>query len=128
MGLVDPISDLRTHFVPDAEATAAPTAKEDPARDEDHHAIEEMEAEYEGQDVSRDERQRGEYGGPQSYHVILSPSQGRRDEATQLARAVTDADVSPTMEAQFVGGLLHGESSPTKGSSPTETGMSQLDI
>ena len=82
MGLVDPISDLRTHFVPDAEATPAPTAKEDPARDEDRRAIEEMEVEYEGQDVSRDERRRGEYGSPQSYHVILSPSQGRQDEAT----------------------------------------------
>ena len=81
-GLVDPISDLRTHFVPDAEATPAPTAKEDPAGDEDRHAIEEMEAEYEGQDVSQDERRRGEYGGPQSYHVILSPSQGRQNEAT----------------------------------------------
>ena len=128
MGLVDPISDLRTHFVPDAEATPAPTAEEDPAGDEDRCAIEEMEAEYEGQDVSRDERWRGEYGGPQSYHVILSPSQGHQDEATQLAGAVTDADVSPTMEAQLLGGLLHGELSPTKGSSPTETGTSQLDI
>ena len=45
-GLVDPISDLRTHFIPDAKATPAPTAKEDPAGDEDRHAIEEMEAEY----------------------------------------------------------------------------------
>ena len=80
-GLVDPLSDLRTHFIPDAEATPAPTAEEDPARDEDRRAIEEMEAEYEGQDVSRDERQRGEYGGPPSYHVIFSPSQGRQDEA-----------------------------------------------
>ena len=79
---MDPISDLRTHFVPDAEATPAPTTEEDPAGDEDRRAIEEMEAEYEGQDVSRDERQRGEYGGPQSYHIILSPSQGRQDEAT----------------------------------------------
>ena len=84
--------------------------------------------EYEGQDVSQDERQRGEYSGPQSYHIILSPSQGRRDEATQLASVGTDADVSPTMEAQLLGGLLHGESSPTKGSLPTETGMSQLDV
>ena len=81
-GLVDPISDLRTHFVPDAEETPALTAEEDPAGDEDHRAIEEMEAEYEGQDVSRDERRRGEYGGPQSYHIILSPSQGHQDEAT----------------------------------------------
>ena len=84
-GLVDLISDLRTHFVPDAEATPALTAEEDPARDEDRHAIEEMEAEYEGQDVSRDERQRGEYGSPQSYHVIFSSSQGHQNEATQLA-------------------------------------------
>ena len=128
MGLVDPISDLRTHFIPDAEATPALTAEEDPAGDEDHRAIEEMEAEYEGQDVSQDERWRGEYGSPQSYHVILSPSQGHQDEATQLAGAVTDTDVSPTMEAWLLGGLLHGESSPTKGSSPTETGTSQLDI
>ena len=127
-GLVDPISDLRTHFVPDAEATPAPTAEEDPAGDEDRRAIEEMEAEYEGQDVSRDERRRGEYGGPQSYHVILSSSQGHQDEATQLAGAVTDADVSPTTEARLLGGLLHGESSPAKGSLPTETGTSQLDI
>ena len=81
-GLVDPISDLRTHFIPDAEATPALITKEDPARDEDRHAIEEMETEYEGQDVSRDERRRGEYGGPQSYHIILSPSQGHQDEAT----------------------------------------------
>ena len=58
MGLVDPISDLRTHFVPDAEATPAPTAEEDPAGDEDRRAIEEMEVEYEGQDMSRDERWR----------------------------------------------------------------------
>ena len=123
-GLVDPISDLRTHFVPDAEATPAPTAEEDPAGDEDRRAIEEMEGEYEGQDLSRE----GEYGDPQSYHVILSPSQGRQDEAMQLAGAVTDADVSPTTEAWLLGGLLHGESSPTKGSSPTETGTSQLDI
>ena len=127
-GLVDPISDLRTHFVPDAEATPAPTAEEDPAGDEDRHAIEEMEAEYEGQDVSRDERWRGEYGGPQSYHFILSPFQGHQDEATQLASAVTNADVSPTMEARLLGGLLHGESSPAKGSSPTETGTSKLNI
>ena len=127
-GLVDPISDLRTHFVPDAKATPALTAEEDPAGDEDRRAIEEMEAEYEGQDVSRDERRRGEYGGPQSYHIILSSSQGRQDEATQLAGTVTDADVSPTTEARLLGGLLHGESSPAKGSSPTETGMSQLDI
>ena len=54
----------------------APTAEEDPARDEDRRAIEEMEAEYEGQDVSRDKRRRGEYGGPQSYHIILSPLPG----------------------------------------------------
>ena len=128
MGLVDPISDLRTHFIPDAKATPARTAKEDPAGDEDCRAIEEMEAEYEGQDVSWDERWRGEYGGPQSYHVILSPSQGHQDEATQLASAVTDADVSPTMEARLLGGLLHGESSPTKGSSLMETGTCQLDI
>ena len=114
-GLVDSISDLRTHFVPDAEATPAPTAEEDPAGDEDRCAIEEMEAEYEGQDVSRDERQRGEYGGPQSYHVILSSSQGHQDEATQLAGAVTDADVSPTTEARLLGGLLHGESHPLRG-------------
>ena len=127
-GLVDPISDLRTHFVPDAKATPAPTAEEDPARDEDRRAIEEMEAEYEGQDVSRDERRRGEYGRPQSYHVILSSSQGRQDEAMQLAGAVTNANVSPTTEARLLGGLLHGESSPAKGSSPTETGASQLDI
>ena len=126
--MVDPISDLRTHFVPDAEATPAPTAEEDPAGDEDHRAIEEMEAEYEGQDVSWDERQRGEYSGPQSYHIILSPSQGRQDEATQLAGAVTDADVSPTTEAWLLGGLLHGESSPAKGSSLTGTGTSPLDV
>ena len=63
-GLVDPISDLRTHFVPDAEATPALTTEEDPAGDEDRRAIEEMEAEYEGQDMSRDERWRGEYSGP----------------------------------------------------------------
>ena len=123
-GLVDPISDLRTHFIPDAEATPAPTAKEDPAGDEDRRAIEEMEAEYEGQDVSRDERRRGEYSRPQSYHVILSPSQGRQDEATQLAGMVTNADISPTTEARLLGGLLHGESSPAKGLSPTGTGMS----
>ena len=128
MGLVDPISDLRTHFVPDAEATPAPTAEEDPAGDEDRRAIEEMEAEYEGQDVSRDERRRGEYGGPQSYHVILSPSQGRQDEATQLAGAVTDADISPTTEAQLLGGLLHGELSPAKGSLTMGTGTSPLDV
>ena len=127
-GLVDPISDLRTHFVPDAEATPAPTAEEDPAGDEDCRAIEEMEAEYEGQDVSWNERWRGEYGGPQSYHVILSPSQGHQDEATQLAGTVTDADVSPTTEARLLGGLLHGESSPAKGSSPTGTGTSPLDV
>ena len=127
-GLVDPISDLITHFVPDAEATPAPTAEEDPAGDEDRRAIEEMEAEYEGQDVSQDERRRGEYSSPQSYHVIISPSQGHQNEAMQLASAVTDTDVSPTMEARLLGGLLHGESSPTKGSSPTETGTSQLDI
>ena len=48
MGLVDPISDLRTHFVPDAEATPAPTAEEDPAGDEDRRAIEEMEADMKG--------------------------------------------------------------------------------
>ena len=54
MELVDLISDLRTHFVPDAEATPALTTKEDPAGVEDHRAIEEMEAEYEGQDVSWD--------------------------------------------------------------------------
>ena len=128
MGLVDPISDLRTHFVPDAEATPAPTAEEDPAGHEDRHAIEEMEAEYEGQDVSRDERWRGEHGRPQSYHVILGPSQGRQDEATQLASTVTDADVSPTTEARLLGGLLHGELSPAKGSSPTGTGTSPLDV
>ena len=127
-GLVDPISDLRTHFIPDAEATPALTTKEDPARDEDRRAIEEMEAEYEGQDLSRDERWRGEYGRPQSYHIILSSSQGRQDEATQLAGAVTDADVSPTTEARLLRGLLHGESSPAKGASPTETAASQLDI
>ena len=127
-GLVDPISDLRTHFVPDAEAAPAPMAEEDPAGDEDCRAIEEMEAEYEGQDVSRDERQRREYGSPQSCHVILSPSQGRQNEATQLASSVTDTDVSPMTEARLLGGLLHGESSPTKGSSPTETGTSQLNI
>ena len=125
---MDPISDLRTHFVPDTEATPAPTAEEDPARDEDHRAIEEMEAEYEGQDMSRDERRRGEYGGPQLYHIILSPSQGCQDEATQLAGTVTDADVSPTTEVRLLGGLLHGELSPAKGSSLTGTGMSQLDI
>ena len=45
-GLVDPISDLRTHFIPDAEATPAPTTEEHPAGDEDRRAIEEMEAEY----------------------------------------------------------------------------------
>ena len=127
-GLVDPISDLRTHFIPDAEATPALTAEEDPAGDEDRRAIEEMEAEYEGQDMSRDERRRGEYGGPQSYHVILSPSQGHQDEATQLAGMVTDADVSPATEARLLGGLLHGELSPAKGSSPTGTGTSPLDI
>ena len=127
-GLVGPILDLRTHFIPDAEATPAPTAEEDPARDEDRCAIEEMEAEYEGQDVSQDERQRVEYGGPQSYHVILSSSQGCQDEAMQLVSVVTDADVSPTTEARLLGGLLHGESSPAKGSSPTETGTFQLDI
>ena len=82
---MDPISDLRTHFVPDAKATPAPTAEEDPAGDEDRHAIEEMEVEYEGQDMSRDERWRGEYSGPQSYHIILSSSQGHQDEAMQLA-------------------------------------------
>ena len=128
MGLVDPISDLRTHFIPDAKATLAPTAEEDPAGDEDRRAIEEMEAEYEGQDVSLDERWRGEYSRPQSYHVILSPSQGHQDEATQLAGTVTDADVSPTTEARLLGGLLHGESSPAKGSSPMGTGMSPLDV
>ena len=128
MGLVDPISDLRTHFVPDAETTPALTAEEDPAGDEDRRAIEEMEAEYEGQDVSRDKRWRGEYSGPQSYHVILSSSQGRQDKVMQLVGTVTDADVSPTTEARLLGGLLHGESSPAKGSSPTETGTSQLDI
>ena len=127
-GLVDPISDLRTHFIPDAKATPAPTTEEDPAGDEDRHAIEEIEVEYEGQDVSWDERRRGEYGGPQSYHVILSSFQGHQDEATQLAGAVTDADISPTTEARLLGGLLHGESSPAKGSSLTETGMSKLNI
>ena len=112
---MDPISDLRTHFVPDAEATPAPTAEEDPAGDEDRRAIEEMEAEYEGQDVSRDERQRGEYGGPQSYHIILSPSQGRRDEATQLAGVVTDADVSPTTEARLLGACYMENRHPLRG-------------
>ena len=127
-GLVDPISDLRTHFVPDAEATPALTAEEDLAGDEDRCAIEEMEAEYEGQDMSRDKRRRGEYSRPQSYHIILSPSQGHQDEAMQLAGMVIDADVSPMTEARLLGGLLHGELSPAKGSSPTGTGMSPLNV
>ena len=66
--------------------------------------------------------------GPQSYQVNLSPSQGHQDEATQLAGMVTNADVSPTTEARLLGGLLHGESSPAKGSSPTGTGTSPLDV
>ena len=78
--------------------------------------------------MSWDERRRGEYSGPQSYHVILGPSQGRQDEATQLASAVTDADISPTTEAWLLGGLLHRESSPAKGSSPMGTGMSPLNV
>ena len=114
-GLVDPISDLRTHFFPDAEATPALTAEEDPAGDEDRRAIEEMEAEYEGQDVSRDERRRGEYGSPQLYHVILSPSQGRQDEATQLAGMVTNADVSPQWKPGFWGACYMENRHPLRG-------------
>ena len=114
-GLVDPISDLRTHFFPDAKATPALTAEEDPAGDEDRRAIEEMEAEYEGQDVSRDERRRGEYGGPQSYHIILSPSQGCWDEATQLAGTVTDADAPPQWKPGFWGACYMENHHPLRG-------------
>ena len=70
---VDPLAEMRKHYVPDPNVPSPPTGQAAEEAYDPRH-IEDMEADYEGQHSSREERRNGQYGEPQSYHVVPSPS------------------------------------------------------
>ena len=102
-GDVDPLAEMRKHYIPDQSVSSAPM---EPAAEEayDPHHIESMEVDYEGQHSSREERHSGQYGGPQSYHIVPSPPRVGLEDEEQLAGPTTGADASPSTEAWLLAG------------------------
>ena len=70
----------------------------------DPRDIEDMEAEYEGQHSTREERRSGQYGGPQSYHAVPSPPPAGLEVEEELAGPTAGADASPSTEARLLAG------------------------
>ena len=99
--VVDPLAALREHYIPDQNVPSAPT-EATTVEDYDPRHIENMEADYEGQHSSRDERRSGEYGGPQSYHAVPSPPPAGLDAEEELAGPTAGADASPSTEARLL--------------------------
>ena len=100
-GDVDPLAEMRKHYIPDQNV---PLALTEPAAAEayDPHHIESMEADYEGQHSSREERHRGQYGRPQSYHIVPSPPHVSVEDEEQLAGPTAGADASPSTKARLL--------------------------
>ena len=100
-GDVDPLAEMRKHYIPDQ---SVPSALAEPAAEEayDPRHIECMEADYEGQHSSREERCSGQYGGPQSYHIVPSPPRVGVEDEEQLAGPTMEADASPSTEARLL--------------------------
>ena len=97
-GDVDPLAEMRKHYIPNQ---SVPSALTEPAAAEayDPRHIESMEADYEGQHSSQKERHRGQYSGPQLYHIVPSPPRVGVEEEEQLAGPTAEADASPSTEA-----------------------------
>ena len=70
-----------------------------------------MEADYEGQHSSWEDRRSGQYGEPQSYHVVPSPP--RPVEEEELSGPSARADASASTEAQLLAESPHPETQST---------------
>ena len=110
---VDPLAEMRELYFPDLNAPSPPTEVEEAAAEEDYDPrhIEDMEADYEGQHSSREDRRSGQYGKPQSYHVVPSPP--RREEEEELSGPSARADASPSTEARLLAESPHPETQST---------------
>ena len=91
---VDPLAEIRKHYVPNQNVPSPPMGQAAEEAYDPHH-IEDMEADYEGQHFSWEERCSGQYGKPQSYHVVPSPSRIGLEEEEELSGPSVGADTSP---------------------------------
>ena len=105
---VDPLAEMRKHYVPDQNVPSAPTGQAAEEAYDPRH-IEDMEADYEGQHSSQEERRSGQYGRAQSYHIVPSPSRISLEEEEELYGPSAGADASPSTEARLLAGSPHLE-------------------
>ena len=61
-----------------------------------------MEADYTGQHSTQEERCRGQYGGPQSYHIVPSPCHIGAEDEEELSGMVAETDASLSTEARLL--------------------------
>ena len=104
---VDPLAEMRTHYVPDQNAPSPLTGEAVAEEAYDPRHIEDMEADYEGQHSSREEWRSGQYGKPQSYHVVPSPPPLEEEE--ELSGPSAGADASPSTKARLLAESPHPE-------------------
>ena len=120
---VDPLAEMRELYLPDRDVPSPPTEAEEAAVEGavaegtavgeayNPRHIEAMEADYEGQHSSREDRHSGQYGEPQSYHIVPSPP--RLVEEEELSGPSARADTSPSTEAQLLAESPHLETQST---------------
>ena len=132
-GDVDPLTEMRKHYIPDQSVPLAPMES---AAEEAYNPchIESIEVDYEGWHSSREEQCSGQYNRPQSYHIVPSPPHVGLEDEEQLAGPTTEADASPSTEAQLLAGspqpkIPQAESTqPPRPSTPALPGGLSTDI
>ena len=89
------------HYIPDQGESPALTgqASEDTY---DPRDIEDMEADYTGQHSTWEERRRGQYGSPQSYHIVPSPHHIDVEDEEELSGMAAETDASPSTEGRLL--------------------------
>ena len=122
---VDPLEEMRKHYVLDQNVPSAQTGQT--AEDTyDPHDIEDMEADYAGQHSTWEERRCGQYGGPQSYHIVPSPCCISLEDEEELSGVVAEADASLSTEARLLAGSPQPEAWLLAGSPQPESRQESL--
>ena len=115
---VDPLEEMQKHYIPDQ---TVPSALPEEAYNPRH--IENMEADYKGQHSSWEERHSGQYGGPQSYHIVPSPPHTNLEDEEELSSPVAGADASPSTVARLLAESPQPETLQGKSAQPPRPSM-----
>ena len=114
--------EMRMHYLPDPGEPSVLTgqASEDTY---DPHDIEDMEADYTGQHSTQEERHRGQYGSPQSYHIVPSPRRIGAEDEEELSSMAAETDASPSTEAWLLAESPKSETPQERSTVPPRPSM-----